>query len=136
MKNFIILFFLLFASSKLFAQKNELYQLSSHILDITTGKPASGVTIRLEKFSDNKTWQVVSQKTTNSDGRVGDFLPYGKMNNQGTYKLVFETAAYFTSQHRDSFYPWIEVIFIIKDKQHYHVPITLSSFGYSTYKGN
>lgn len=136
MKNFIAFVLVLFFSSTISAQKKELYQLSSHILDISTGKPAPNVVIRLEKLSEKNTWLLVSQKTTDANGRVGDFLPYGEIKHQGTYKLVFETAPYFNSQQRDSFYPWIEVVFTIKDNQHYHVPITVSPFGYATYKGN
>jgi 5-hydroxyisourate hydrolase len=112
------------------------FQLSSHILDISKGAPAAGVPIRLEKMDPAaKSWTVVDQKTTDKNGRVGDFLPEGK-SNTGIYKLVFLTSDYFKKQQLESFYPFVEIVFEIKDNSHYHVPITLSAFGYSTYRGN
>ena len=127
---------LLFAmmTSFTFAQGN--YQLSSHILDISKGMPAKGVTIKLEKLqNDNVSWTIVDQKTTDSAGRVGNFLPADK-SNPGIYRLTFLTQDYFKESNTESFYPFIEVDFEIKDDKHYHVPITLSAFGYSTYRGN
>ena len=112
------------------------YQLSSHILDISKGAPAAGVPIRLEKMDPaGKSWLVVDQKTTDKNGRVGDFLPEGK-STTGIYKLVFLTSDYFKKQQVESFYPYVEIVFEIKDNSHYHVPIALSAFGYSTYRGN
>ena len=112
------------------------FQLSSHILDISKGAPAAGVPIRLEKMNPAaKSWSVVDQKITDKNGRVGDFLPEGK-SNTGIYKLVFLTSDYFKKQQLESFYPFVEIVFEIKDQSHYHVPITLSAFGYSTYRGN
>lgn len=112
------------------------YQLSSHILDISTGKPAPEVTIKLEKLNNNNTWETISSQVTDKNGRVTDFLPVENKDNNGTYKLVFETYPYFERNKLDSFYPFIEVVFSIKDNQHYHVPVTISPFGYATYKGN
>lgn len=113
------------------------YQLSSHILDINSGRPAAGVTIVLSKMNADKSWEVIDRRTTDSNGRVKDFLEQkdGK-NNKGTYKLTFLTASYFEALKQESFYPFIDVVFTIKDDNHYHVPITLSPFGYSTYRGS
>lgn len=113
------------------------YQLSSHILDINSGRPAAGVTIVLSKMNANKSWEVIDRRTTDSNGRVKDFLEQkdGK-TNKGTYKLTFLTAPYFEVRKQESFYPFIDVVFTIKDDNHYHVPITLSPFGYSTYRGS
>ncbi len=117
------------------AQKTS-YQLSSHILDIGTGQPARGVQIQLEKMNEtSKTWTVVDRRATDKNGRVGDFLP-STANNAGIYKLTFFTQPYFQQQKTDSFYPFIEVVFKIADEAHYHVPITVSPYGYSTYRGN
>ncbi len=122
-------------STLLFAQNNE-YQLSSHILDISKGAPVSGVTIKLEKYNEkNKTWSAVDQKVTDENGRIGNFLSAEK-SNLGIYKLTFLTSDYFKKNEIESFYPFIEVVFQIKDDKHYHVPITLSAFGYGTYRGN
>lgn len=113
------------------------YQLSSHILDINSGRPAAGVTIVLSKMNTDKSWEVIDRRTTDSNGRVKDFLEQkdGKPN-KGTYKLTFLTASYFEALKQESFYPFIDVVFTIKDDNHYHVPITLSPFGYSTYRGS
>jgi 5-hydroxyisourate hydrolase len=119
----------------LFAQ-NETYQLSSHILDVSKGAPATGVTIQLEKYNEpTKSWSLVDKKTTDKNGRISNFLPT-KNSNLGIFKLTYFTTDYFKKNNVESFYPFIEVVFQIKDNQHYHVPITLSAFGYSTYRGN
>ena len=78
------------------------------------------------------------KKMTDNNGRITDFLPLikGKNENHGKYRLRFLTENYFTNQKTESFYPYIEVVFQIKNDEHYHVPITLSPFGYSTYRGN
>ena len=115
--------------------QGESYQLSSHILDINTGYPASNVKISLYKQSDNGDWIFVAEKSTNENGRINDFLPYTK-DNRGVYKLTYHVGPYFESQRQNSFYPFIDVVFQITDENHYHVPITLSPFGYSTYRGN
>lgn len=121
--------------SFLFAQKTG-YQLSSHILDITKGQPAAGVTIKLEKFEEQaKTWTFVDEKITDANGRISDFLPYTK-SQKGIYRFTYYTSDYFAKNKIESFYPFIEVVFRIADNNHYHVPITLSAFGYSTYRGN
>jgi 5-hydroxyisourate hydrolase len=118
-----------------FAQNKE-YQLSSHILDVSQGKPAPGVSIQLEKLNQKSNkWFVVDKKVTDNNGRVPDFLPADK-SNVGIYKLTYFTKDYFSKTGTDSFYPFIDVVFEIKDANHYHVPITLSAFGYSTYRGN
>ncbi|MEO5966803.1 MAG: hydroxyisourate hydrolase [Ferruginibacter sp.] len=135
MKKLIIVLTLGLFSTLTFAQKNN-FQLSSHILDISKGSPAADVVIQLERFNDvNKTWSVIDEKKTDSSGRVPDFLPSGK-SNFGIYKLTFFTSEYFKGNKVESFYPFIEVVFQIKDENHYHVPITLSAYGYSTYRGN
>ena len=118
-----------------FAQKNN-FQLSSHILDVSKGMPASGVSIRLEKSSEQaKTWSFVDEKITDTNGRITDFLSSEK-SNLGIYKLTYFVSDYFKKNNTESIYPFIEVVFQIKDQNHYHVPITLSAFGYSTYRGN
>ena len=135
MKNSILTLAFAFFTFMSFAQNNE-HQLSSHILDVSQGKPATGVTIQLEKYNPkNKKWSVVDKKVTDNNGRVPDFLPADKVNT-GIYKLTYFTQEYFQQKGTESFYPFIDVIFEIKDENHYHVPITLSAFGYSTYRGN
>ena len=133
-KSILTLAFAIFALMS-FAQNKE-YQLSSHILDVSQGKPATGVTIQLQKLNQkNNKWSVVTSKVTDENGRVPDFLPSDK-SNFGIYKLTYFTQEYFQKQGTESFYPFIDVVFEIKDENHYHVPITLSAYGYSTYRGN
>lgn len=112
------------------------YQLSSHILDINTGSPAAGVTIELYKMGECGSWEYIAQSTTDQNGRVKDFLPEDGKDNRGVYKLCFKVEPYFNKQNISPFYPFIDVVFQIKDSNHYHVPIVLSPFGYSTYRGN
>ena len=118
-----------------FAQTNN-FQLSSHILDVSKGLPGADVKIKLEKYNkQSKIWAFVDEKNTDTNGRISDFLPLEK-DNLGIFKLTYYTSDYFKKKNTESFYPYIEVVFEIKDKNHYHVPITLSAYGYSTYRGS
>ncbi|WP_149243087.1 hydroxyisourate hydrolase [Dyadobacter sp. 32] len=133
MKNLFLSLGFILGSTLAYSQS---FQLSSHILDISKGMPAPGVQIRLEKMDTNKkTWSMIEEKVTDANGRISDFLSSERSNN-GIYKLTYLTADYFKSQNIESFYPFIEVVFQINDSKHYHVPITLSAYGYSTYRGN
>lgn len=136
MRTTIILIMMLVSTSFVFAGEKK-FQLSSHILDIAQGKPVPNVSIRLSKMNNEKEWVTIDEKVTDSNGRIKDFLQEetGK-NNQGIYKLTYYTKPYFDQLGVTSFYPFIEVVFALSDDSHYHVPITLSPFGYSTYRGN
>lgn len=116
--------------------QNRTYQLSSHILDIQEGQPAPDVKIVLSQMQDDGTWKAIEEKWTDTNGRVKDFLEEGGDKHRGVYKLTYHVAPYFEKLKQKTFYPFIEVIFEINDDQHYHVPITLSAYGYSTYRGN
>ncbi|WP_350561529.1 hydroxyisourate hydrolase [Psychrobacter sp. CAL346-MNA-CIBAN-0220] len=120
-----------------YAADQDTHQLSSHILDISTGKPAPNVNVRLMMQQVNGSWKLLDTKKTSESGRINDFLPNeGNANHDGTYKLIFETTPYFSEQGLKSFYPYVEVNFNIEGENHYHVPITLSAYGYSTYRGS
>lgn len=135
MKKIIAVLIFAFWSKNAVAQTTD-YQLSSHILDVSKGTPAVGVTIRLEKRNEKtNSWYTVEQKVTDANGRITDFLKKSDAN-LGIYKLTYFTKPYFEKQKTASFYPFIEVVFEISDYSHYHVPITLSAYGYSTYRGN
>ena len=135
MKHLILALGLILSTTLAYSQ-SKTFQLSSHILDISKGMPASDVRIRLEKLETNKkAWSIIEEKVTDANGRISDFLS-NERSNEGIYKLTFLTADYFKNQNIESFYPFIEVVFEIKDNKHYHVPITLSAYGYSTYRGN
>lgn len=115
-------------------------QLTTHILDTTKGKPAQGVTIVL--FQQDPTdpvtagWRQIAIGTTNPDGRIPDLLPEEVILEPGIYKMNFETKEYFEKQGIQTFYPYVEITFIITSNEHYHVPLLLNPFGYSTYRGS
>jgi 5-hydroxyisourate hydrolase len=115
-------------------------QLTTHILDTTKGKPAAGVNIILyqHKKEDPKAigWIEVTNGVTNNDGRVPDLLKKGVVMELGTYKLRFETQSYFAKQSVQTFYPFVEITFQVTTDEHYHVPLLLNPFGYSTYRGS
>lgn len=135
MKKLILTLILGLLTTLMFAQKNN-FQLSSHILDVSKGTPATGISIKLERYNElTKIWTFVGEKKTDLNGRITDFLNSDK-SNLGIYKLTYFISDYFKRDNIESFYPFIEVVFQIKDQNHYHVPITLSAFGYSTYRGN
>lgn len=136
MRTLLLTLITLTFASCAFAQEAK-FQLSSHILDITQGQPASGVKITLSKQDKEGAWTVLDEKLTDENGRIKDFLKSESgITHRGIYKLTYHTAPYFESLRQESFYPFIEVVFELKDDSHYHVPITLSPFGYSTYRGN
>lgn len=134
MRNPILILLIFFSA---FIQAQEKYQLSSHILDISQGKLAPNVKIALSKQDKNQNWVLIDEKYTDNNGRIKDFLKEeSNENNNGVYKLTFYITPYFEKLKQKTFYPFIEVVFEIKDNQHYHIPITLSPYGYSTYRGN
>lgn len=134
-KNWLFFLMMFLMVSMGYAQENT-YQLSSHILDISTGKPVPHVKIALQKRDAQNNWLLVEEKITDQNGRVKDFLKQDGKDHTGIYKLTFYTAPYFKSLGQKSFYPFVEVVFELADQEHYHVPITLSPYGYSTYRGN
>ncbi|MEJ7611249.1 MAG: 2-oxo-4-hydroxy-4-carboxy-5-ureidoimidazoline decarboxylase [Ferruginibacter sp.] len=110
-------------------------RLTTHVLDTSLGKPGAGITVRLRKKTGNA-WQTFAQGITDSDGRVSDLLPPQRKLDPETYKIVFETAAYFETLKIKGFYPEVEIQFSVVDDSHYHVPLLINPFGYSTYRGS
>jgi 5-hydroxyisourate hydrolase len=110
--------------------------LSTHVLDTARGRPAAGVTVRLERRTPAG-WEPLSTSTTNADGRVGSLLPAGAALAAGVHRLSFELAAYFGEHGVVSFYPEATVVFEVREPgEHHHVPLLVSPFGYSTYRGS
>jgi 5-hydroxyisourate hydrolase len=108
--------------------------ITSHVLDTSRGKPAAGLTLRLERVAGDGIFETLTTQTTNADGRVPNLLPTPA---PGVYRLVFATGAYFAAVQSPCFYPEVTVLFRLEDvAQHYHVPLLLSPFGYSTYRGS
>ncbi len=104
---------------------------TTHVLDSARGKPASGVDVRLE----NSDGAEIASGRTAADGRFGDLAPDSLA--AGTYRLVFDTAGYFAATGQPAFYPEVAVAFTVDDSgEHYHVPLLLAPFAYSTYRGS
>lgn len=111
--------------------------LSTHILDTSKGQPAVDVAIVLEYSSDKNTWREINRTLTNADGRVSNLLPSNNNLQAGFYRLTFDTSSYFSKAGITGFYPWVTIIVEIKEPcQHYHVPLLISPFAYSTYRGS
>jgi 5-hydroxyisourate hydrolase len=110
--------------------------ITTHVLDTSKGRPGVGVAIVLEFLTD-KGWREIGGGTTNADGRCPTLLPRDHVLEAGIYRLYFDTQAYFEGQKQKCFYPNVPVTFEIEDTaQHYHVPLLLSPYGYSTYRGS
>lgn len=110
-------------------------KITTHILDTSLGKPAQQVSVVLYQ-QENENWIVIANGNTNADGRVTDLLSNEMSLNAGIYKLKFDTKKYFNKLGSQAFYPFVEIVFEIKNEAHYHVPLLLNPFGYSTYRGS
>ena len=108
--------------------------LTTHILDTSLGAPAASVPLRLAR-QEKGAWKELAQGRTDADGRCPNLLKPGALT-AGTYRLTFDTKAYFDAQNQRGFYPYVEIVFEVIDERHHHVPLLLSPFGYSTYRGS
>ncbi|MFN2438156.1 MAG: hydroxyisourate hydrolase [Chitinophagaceae bacterium] len=106
---------------------------TTHILDTSIGKPAEGITVILYS-GGNDQWTEIARTNTNADGRAPGLQD--KNLEPTIYKLRFETKDYFDKNRINTFYPYVEIIFEITNSEHYHVPLLLNPFGYSTYRGS
>ena len=110
---------------------------STHVLDTTLGRPAAGMAVALERIDSSGHATVIGTAVTDSDGRARDVLPAGHVLATGDYRLRFETGDYLERTGSEVFYPKVEVDFrVARSGAHYHVPLLLSPFGYSTYRGS
>lgn len=111
--------------------------ITTHVLDTSSGTPAAGVHVVLQFWNAGRDWQQVAESITNEDGRILDWLPAGTKLTPGVYRLMFDTRAYFERRRIASFFPMVPIVFEIRHAdQHYHVPLLLSPYGYSTYRGS
>ena len=109
--------------------------ITTHVLDTSLGQPATGIAARLEHQNETQ-WTEIGSGVTNADGRITDLIKREQFV-AGIYRLSFDTAAYFSQTGSVGFYPMVRIEFEIEDPgQHYHVPLLLSPFGYSTYRGS
>jgi 5-hydroxyisourate hydrolase len=108
---------------------------TTHVLDLSDGRPAAGVAVRLERARPDGTWIALGAASTDGNGRTGD-LAAGAVE-AGIHRLTFETGAYFAARQIAPFHPSVVVSFEIREPgQHHHVPLLLAPFGYSTYRGS
>jgi 5-hydroxyisourate hydrolase len=107
---------------------------TTHVLDTALGRPAAGVRLRLERVDGDRT-HVLADATTDDDGRARDLGP--DQVEPGTYRLVFDVAAYAAATGQACFFPEVGITFALTDATlHHHVPLLLSPFAYSTYRGS
>ena len=109
--------------------------ITTHVLDTSQGRPAQGVPVVLESRRVGGRWKTLAKKSTNADGRVADLFAGAKLP-KGVYRLSFNVSRYFRALKKPCFYPEIAVVFEVSDGRHYHVPLLVSPFGYSTYRGS
>jgi 5-hydroxyisourate hydrolase len=111
-------------------------QITTHILDTTRGLPAPNVPISLYRKSGND-WEKLSGGVTNNDGRLPGLLEEGVKLPAGIYRMHFETSVYFAANEEQGVYPFVDIVFELDSKgAHYHIPLLLTAFGYSTYRGS
>lgn len=109
-------------------------RVTTHVLDATSGQPAADVEVTLERNA-GQNWQLVTSGRTDADGRITAFGPADL--ERGVYRVSFAVAAYFAARDQPSFYPEVVVMFTLDEKDaHYHVPLLLSPYAYSTYRGS
>lgn len=109
--------------------------ITTHVLDTARGRPAAGIVVALARRS-GEGWIELARAATDATGRVANLVPTQGNAPAGTYRLRFEVEAYFIAQGAAAFYPYVEVVFQIRDGDHHHVPLLLSPFGYTTYRGS
>lgn len=110
--------------------------ISTHVLDTARGMPARGIRVTLQRSAGPDAWGDLAMGSTNADGRIPDFVPKDVELTAGTYRMRFDVSAYFSEHKTKSFYPYIEVVFELGNDGHYHVPLLLSPWGFSTYRGS
>jgi 5-hydroxyisourate hydrolase len=110
-------------------------RITTHVLDTSRGRPADGVKVTLCRMQVDR-WEIVARGLTNADGRIVDWVAAEGLPGNGIYILRFETKDYFDIWSIPSFYPFVEVYFEVATDSHYHIPLLLSPYGYSTYRGS
>ena len=111
--------------------------ITTHSLDTTSGRPGAGIPVVLERKTHSAGWQAIAEGITEINGRIDDLLSPRDVFLPGHYRLIFEIGPYFLLQSIECFFSQITISFVVKDPmQHYHVPLLLNPFGYSTYRGS
>ncbi len=109
--------------------------ITTHVLDVSRGRPAGGIAVQLDRRAADGVWQMIGSGATHKDGRLHDLTD--EPLQATAYRLRFDTEDYFASQGTDGFYPAVTIEFqVAATDEHYHVPLLISPFGYSTYRGS
>lgn len=109
--------------------------ISTHVLDITKGQPAQGLRVTLERQSQSADWVLIGDGATDNNGRISQLLRDDQKLDVASYRLLFRTGDYF--EGRECFYPEVTVQFLVRDPSaSYHIPLLLSPYGYTTYRGS
>lgn len=109
--------------------------ITTHVLDTVTGRPAADLAVTLS-VQDGTSWRQIAAGQTNADGRITDWMS-GQTRQAGTYRVDFATGDWLVARQRANFYPSVSIVFLIDHPdEHYHIPLLLSDFGYSTYRGS
>ena len=112
-------------------------RISTHVLDVSLGKPAKDVSVRLERREQSGDWAVLFSSRTRAVGRCAQLLPPSETLVAGVYRLNFDAASYFQAQEIATLYPLIEVAFqVLEGESEFHIPLLLSAYGYTTYRGS
>src|SRR5438105_2465275 len=109
--------------------------ITTHVLDTARGQPAEGVAVVVERL-DGDVWTTLGRGTTNAEGRILNLLADATPLSAGVYRLRFGTGDYFRAGGREAFYPEVQVMVQLEGAGHYHLPLLLSPFGYTTYRGS
>jgi len=112
-------------------------RVSTHVLDVALGKAAKDVPVRLERQEPDGEWVALHSSRTDADGRCDDLLPENEVLRAGIYRLAFDTASYHLIQKVAGLYPVVEITFQVRaGESHFHIPVLLSPYGFTTYRGS
>ena len=111
--------------------------ITTHVLDISIGRPAAGVPVKLDRQTNDGLWEPIGCQKTDDNGRARDLMPEGRSLTAAVHRLTFDVGSYFKDKQIEGFYQEVVIAFTVNEpSQHYHVPLLLSPFGYSTYRGS
>jgi 5-hydroxyisourate hydrolase len=112
-------------------------RISTHVLDTARGEPARNIAVHLERHENSGEWRVLTSAETDQDGRCAQLLPQDEKLSPGIYRLAFDTAGYHAAQQVHGLYPLVQITFSVREGDtHFHIPLLLSPFGYTTYRGS
>ncbi|KAI8973545.1 hydroxyisourate hydrolase [Mycotypha africana] len=111
--------------------------ITCHVLIASLGVPGENIDVKIEKLDSTGAFSTLSTSQTNNDGRCPTLLPEGYKAEKGIYRVTFETAAYFSKMGQKCFYPYVQIVFeLANPEQHYHIPLLISPYSYTTYRGS